>query len=76
LLLSFSFDDQSKPTAEYGRKYFNGWNDFEAGLEAPITVCKYFTVSGFVDYSHRITTPNLGTDRDEVLGGGRATLSF
>jgi len=67
-----------------------GWNVAQAGLELPIKlkefvgtssvpcapadVTVYFVPSGV--YSHHISDPTPGTDRDEWWGGAKFTITF
>lgn len=75
-LLSVSYDSQTEATGNYGRRYFTGWNNTELGFSVPLCLNKHFTITGFTSYSHKLTTPNQATDRNEVWGGAGVTVNF
>jgi hypothetical protein len=76
VLLSVSFNDETEATANFGRKYFTGWNDTEIGVEAPLRVDSHISISGLLACAHRFTTPDESTVRNEVWGGAKVTMTF
>jgi hypothetical protein len=75
-VLSVSFNDETEGTAEYGRRFFTGWNNYELGTEAPWEVNKYVTVTATLALSHELAQPVASTRSNEMWGGVRATVRF
>jgi hypothetical protein len=76
VLLSVSFNDATQGTANFGRKYFTGWDETEVGVEAPYRVNQYITISATLACAHNFNTPDASTSRNEVWGGGKVTFAF
>jgi hypothetical protein len=67
-----------------------GWNVAQVGLELPIHLLHVVGYSSgpcappdlhvslvpFMTYSYHISTPPIGTDRNEVFGGGKVAITF
>jgi hypothetical protein len=53
-----------------------GFNHAQIGAELVWRVTKHVSLTGFGAYSHHISAPTQGTNRNEGWGGGKVTLSF
>ncbi len=68
----------------------SGWNVAQVGMELPIHLLHVVGYSSgpcappdlhvdlvpFMTYSYHISTPPIGTDRNEVFGGGKVAITF
>jgi hypothetical protein len=83
-LISYSFKDRSEginldPSLLFvvpDSRPLTGFNHVQVGSELVIQICKHFSVTGFGHFSHHISDPTGGTDRNEWWAGAKATLTF
>ena len=83
-LISYSFKDRSEgvnvPQELHGiestSRPLTGFNHVQLGADLVWQITKHFSLSGFGYYSHHLSEPTGGTERDEIWGGARATISF
>jgi hypothetical protein len=83
-LISYSFKDRSEAVnlppelirVEPSSRPLTGFNHVQVGVDLVFQITKHFSVTGFGDFSHHISDPTGGTERNEWWAGGKGTISF
>lgn len=57
-------------------KALYGWDNVQVGIELPVRLTRYLTVSLDGNFSHRLSSPPVGTQNDDWWGGGKVAISF
>ncbi len=70
---NFRFNAQEKPNGTSA--FFNGANDFEAGISLPIKINHFVTVSGYGTYSYNFDSL-VHTNPSTFWGGAKVSLNF
>jgi hypothetical protein len=76
-VIAVSFRDRSEPVAgTFGGRPFTGFNHAQAGLELAFHLTPHIDFVPQVVYSHHISEPPIGTDKNEFWGGVKVAVSL
>jgi hypothetical protein len=76
-LVSYSFRDRTEPVmGTFAGRPLTGFNNAEAGLELEFHITPNIAFVPVAHYSHHISEPPIGTDRNEFWGGVKIAVNL
>jgi hypothetical protein len=76
-VIAASFDDRTEPVAaSFGGRPVTGFTHAQAGLELAFHITPHVDFIPQVAYSHHISDPPIGTDKNEVWGGVKFAVNL
>lgn len=78
-VIAASFRDRTEPSpagTSFGGRPFTGFTHAQAGLELAFHITPHIDIVPQVVYSHHISNPPIGTDKNEYWGGVKVAVNL
>ena len=76
-VIAYSFRDRTEPLmASFGGRPLTGFSHTQAGLEFAFHITPHIDIVPQAVYSYHMSTPPIGTDRNEVFGGVKVAVNL